>query len=97
MPLTDKKRISNDRYIKSRDNITTRYRRGMRAEIQAAADSAGESMNAFITKAVEQRIAEEEDMDFCVAMVDRYHAINDPEKDEFIPIKEVAAELGITL
>jgi len=56
MPLSEKKRITNDRYIKKQDNITTRYKPGARERIQAAARAAGESSNQFICKAVDERI-----------------------------------------
>jgi len=56
MPLSEKKRISNDKYIKSQDNITTRYRSGSRTRIQAAADQSGISMNQFIVNTVMERV-----------------------------------------
>ena len=41
------------------DKILVRLQKGERAEVQAAADAAGESLNAYIVGAVKQRMEQE--------------------------------------
>ena len=55
MSLSEKKKASNRRYLKEKlDHISFRVPKGQREVIQAHAERMGESMNAFITRAVEQ-------------------------------------------
>ena len=55
-PVSESRRKAADKYIKARDNITTRYKPGTKARIQAAADASGVSMNLFIVAAVDAHI-----------------------------------------
>jgi uncharacterized protein (DUF1778 family) len=55
MSLSEKKKASNRRYLKEKlDHISFRVPKGQREVIQAHAEKMGESMNAFIARAVEQ-------------------------------------------
>ena len=49
-----------DRYNrKAYDDITLRVRKGRKADIQAAAERAGMSLNAYIVRAVERQMSED--------------------------------------
>lgn len=58
MPKNSKARIdANRRYAeKSYDRLYPFVPKGRKAEIQAAADAKGESLNDFIVKAIDERI-----------------------------------------
>lgn len=55
MSLSDKKKASNRRYLKETfDHISFRVPKGHRKVIQVHAEKMGESVNAFITRAVRE-------------------------------------------
>lgn len=57
MALTDAKRASNQRYLKDKlDHISFRVPKGKRELIQAHAKLMGESLNAFISRAVDETL-----------------------------------------
>ncbi len=57
MSLSEKKKASNRRYLKEKlDHISFRVPKGEREAIQAHAEKMGESMNAFISRAVLEAI-----------------------------------------
>lgn len=56
MPINEKKKITNKRYTDKCDNINLRPIMGKGQEIRAAAAAAGESLQGYILKAIEQRM-----------------------------------------
>jgi predicted HicB family RNase H-like nuclease len=51
MPLSEKKKLSNDKYIKATfDEIKLRVPKGRKAELQARATACGESLNGYINR-----------------------------------------------
>lgn len=59
MPISDKKKISNSRYIAKCDSIQIRPPKERGDEIRAAAAAAGQSMQSYILQAVRERMAKE--------------------------------------
>lgn len=56
MPLSESRRRANEKYnAKAYEQIQLRVKTGRKAEIKAAADARGESVNEFINKAIEAR------------------------------------------
>lgn len=49
----------NKRYLAKQDSITIRAKQGKKEIIQAHAEAAGESLNAYINKAIDQRMEKE--------------------------------------
>ena len=49
--------VKNRYAAKAYDRIILQVKKGHKDEIKAAADTAGESLNGYITRAVEQRMA----------------------------------------
>ena len=56
MPISEARRKANDKYIKAQDEIKIRVPKGRKDEIQAHAAAKGESLNGYVTKAVDERI-----------------------------------------
>lgn len=57
MPLTEKKRASNERYIKKAyDAITARWPRSYCASVRAAAADAGQSLAGYLRQAADERM-----------------------------------------
>lgn len=54
---TARTRASNKYTAKTYDRIALQVKKGRRDELKAIAESYGESLNTFINKAIEQRIA----------------------------------------
>ena len=50
----------NKRYLEKQDNILIRVPKGRKAELQAHAESRGESLNGFIVRAVDETIERDE-------------------------------------
>ncbi len=59
MPISDKKKISNSRYIAKCDSIQIRPPKERGDEIRAAAAAAGQSMQSYILQAVRERMEKE--------------------------------------
>lgn len=55
-----KKLATNQRYLDKLDNIMVRVPCGQKDEIRAAAERAGESVNAYIVGAIRERMEREE-------------------------------------
>ena len=56
MPISDKKKISNSRYIAKCDSIQIRPPKERGDEIRAAAAAAGQSMQSYILQACDERM-----------------------------------------
>ncbi len=55
MPVSEARRRANEKYnAKAYDQILLRVKKGQKEVIQAHADSHGESMAAFITRAIQE-------------------------------------------
>ncbi len=54
-------RASNKYNAKAYDRLAIQVKKGRKSEIQAAAQKQGESLNAYVVKAVEQRMESEKD------------------------------------
>ncbi|GHU60932.1 hypothetical protein FACS1894171_2880 [Clostridia bacterium] len=54
--MSEARKRANDNYIKSLDEIKIRVPKGRKAEIQAHAEKQGESLNGFVTTAIDERI-----------------------------------------
>lgn len=54
-------RASNKYNAKAYDRLAIQVKKGRKADIQAAAEKQGESLNAYVVKAVEQRMKNEQD------------------------------------
>ncbi len=60
-PKSQKQQAAADRYLKEKvDTIALRLPKGKKEVIQARAADAGESVNAYINRAVDQRMEREE-------------------------------------
>ena len=57
---SDAKRASNARYLSKFKTVSVRFAQTDAAAVQAAADAAGESLNAYIVGAVAQRMDREQ-------------------------------------
>ena len=57
---SDAKRASNARYLSKFKTVSVRYAQTDATAVQAAADAAGESLNAYIVGAVAQRMDREQ-------------------------------------
>lgn len=55
-----KKLATNARYLGTLDNIMLRVPKGQRDRIRECADKAGESVNAYIVRAIRERMEREE-------------------------------------
>lgn len=53
-------RASNKYNAKAYDRLAIQVKKGRKADIQAAAELQGESLNAYVVKAVEQRMQTEQ-------------------------------------
>ena len=95
--MSEARKRANAKYnAKAYERVSFQFPRGWKAKAQESAQAQNESLAKYVREAVERRMAEEkEDMDFCVAMVDRYLA--DPDKGEFVTIEEAMKESGVTL
>lgn len=56
MPLSEKKRITNDRYNSKCDNINIRPIKEQGHKIRAAAAAAGQSLQGYILQAIAERM-----------------------------------------
>ncbi|MDO4270410.1 MAG: hypothetical protein Q4C72_05720 [Eubacteriales bacterium] len=55
MPISEARRRANDKYnAKAYDQIQFRVKKGRKAELQAHAAAQGESLNAFLLRAIEE-------------------------------------------
>lgn len=57
MPISEKKKITNSRYIAKCDSIQIRPPKERGDEIRAAAAAAGQSMQSYILQAIRERMA----------------------------------------
>lgn len=66
MPISDaQKRANKKSDEKYWEYCTVKVRKGQKAEIKAAADADGQSINGYITQAVEERMAKEKPPQQC--------------------------------
>jgi predicted HicB family RNase H-like nuclease len=57
MPLSEKKKLSNDKYIKNTfDSVVIRVPKGRKQAIQDVAQAQGESLNGFVNTAIDERV-----------------------------------------
>lgn len=54
MPISDARKRANQAYIDKQDEIKIRVPKGRKAEIQAHAEAMGESLNAFVGRAINE-------------------------------------------
>lgn len=54
MPISDARKRANQAYIDKQDEIKIRVPKGRKAEIQAYAEAHGESLNAFVGRAINE-------------------------------------------
>ena len=54
MPISEARKRANQAYIDKQDEIKVRLRKGRKAEIQAHAEARGESLNAFVGRAISE-------------------------------------------
>lgn len=54
-------RASNKYNAKAYDRLAIQVKKGRKADIQAAAEKQGESLNAYVVKAVERRMEAEQE------------------------------------
>ncbi|MDR2654466.1 MAG: hypothetical protein LBC56_00105 [Oscillospiraceae bacterium] len=60
MPVSDAKKRANAKYnSKAYDRINIAIRKGRKSEIQALADTVGQSVNAYIVQAIDERMERE--------------------------------------
>lgn len=59
MPISEKKKITNSRYIAKCDSIQIRPSKDRGAAIRAAAAAAGQSLQGYILQAVRARMEQE--------------------------------------
>lgn len=62
-PISEARKKANDKYIKSLDEIKTRVPKGHKAEIQAHADSCGESLNSFVNRAIDETMQRDKEQE----------------------------------
>ena len=55
-PISEARKRANDKYLENQDEIKVRVPKGRKAELQAHAESRGESLNGFIVRAVDETI-----------------------------------------
>ena len=55
-PISEARKRANDKYLENQDEIKVRVPNGRKAELQAHAESRGESLNGFIVRAVDETI-----------------------------------------
>lgn len=55
-PISEARKRANDKYIEKLDEIKVRVPKGRKAEVQAHAEQQGESLNAFIVRAIDETI-----------------------------------------
>ena len=60
MALSQAKLDGNKRYLSKMDKYQIRMPAGRKEEIRAAAEAAGESLNAYILRAIDERIERDE-------------------------------------
>lgn len=60
MPISESRRRANEKYnAKAYEQIQLRVKAGRKAEIKARADAHGESVNAFINRAIDETMERE--------------------------------------
>lgn len=57
----EQRKESNKRYLATLDNIALRLPKGRKEEIRAHAEQHGESVNAFISRAIDETISRDND------------------------------------
>lgn len=53
-PISEARKRANNKYIKSQDELKIRVAKGHKAEIEAHAQSKGESLNGFVNRAIDE-------------------------------------------
>ena len=86
--------VKNRYNAKVYDRLNLVVPKGRKAVIQATAKSAGVSLNAYVCKAIDYYMSDDE---YCKQLLDNYLANNDPDKDEGVTIEELADRLGVKL
>jgi predicted HicB family RNase H-like nuclease len=58
MPISEARRRANEKYnARAYDEIKTRVPKGRKAVIAAQAEAQGESLNGYVSKAIDERMA----------------------------------------
>lgn len=61
MPISEARRRANEKYnARAYDEIKTRVPKGKKAELQAYAESRGESLNGFVNRAIDETMERDE-------------------------------------
>jgi len=81
--------VKNRYNAKVYDQLPIRVPKGRKAVIQATAKNAGVSLNAYVCKAIDYYMSDDE---YCVKLYENYLA--SPDKDDFMPLDEFAESLG---
>lgn len=84
--------VKNRYNAKVYDRFNITVPKGRKAVIQAAAKSTGESLNAFVCTAINQRMEIDGDDEYCNKLYEEYKSGSD--KDDFMPLNEFAASMG---
>lgn len=63
MPISEARKRANQAYIDKQDEIKVRLRKGRKAEIQAHAEARGESLNAFVGRAISETMERDRQQD----------------------------------
>lgn len=69
MPVSDAQKKASMKYLEKLDEVRIRMPKGRKAEIKGCADSMGESVNAYINAAIDDRMAQEADGPVCTVPV----------------------------
>ena len=56
MAISEARKKANEKYIKSQDELKIRVPKGRKSELQAHAQSKGESLNGFVNRAIDETI-----------------------------------------
>lgn len=70
MPTREAQKRATARYLQKQDEIKVRLRKGRKAEIQAHAEARGESLNAFVGRAISETMERDRQQEKGVAKRD---------------------------
>lgn len=59
MPLSEARKRANQAYLNKQDEIKVRVPKGKKEEIRQHADKRGESLNAFVNRAIDEAMERE--------------------------------------
>jgi len=89
-PTTKAQQKAVHNYVRNKyDRINITVPKGRKAEIQAAAEKFGESLNSYVCLAIEYFMTDDE---YCEQLLDNY--LSGDDQGDFMPLEEFAASLG---